>query len=78
MSNLYDGKAALALAAKKLKLRWNEAQQDWNDSVSRRFERDHLAPLEPQINTVIQAIDRLADILQRAELDCRPQTDSIA
>lgn len=69
--NLQDGRAKLGYAAQKLRLRWDEANRHWNDAVSRDFERDHLVPLEPQIAATLQAIDRLADVISRAERECQ-------
>lgn len=74
MITLYDGKANLRYAAKRLMLAWQETRNDWNDSVSSAFERDHLTPLEPQIGATLHAVERLADILRRAETDCREAT----
>lgn len=68
--SLYDGKAKLAYAAERLALRWSEAQEKWNDPVSREFEKQHLATLEPHLRTAQSAIDRLAELMQRVERDC--------
>jgi hypothetical protein len=69
--NLHDGKAKLADSAAKLRAHWADTQADWHDAVSRDFEENHLAPLEPKINTVLRAVERLQEILSRAEHECR-------
>ncbi|MBI2826098.1 MAG: hypothetical protein HYX69_15545 [Planctomycetia bacterium] len=68
--NLYDGKAKLSYAAKKLRLHWQEAQTEWSDAVSRDFEATYLAPLEPQLAATAQALDRLSEVLMRAQQEC--------
>ena len=75
MSHLYDGKAKLRHAAQKLGLAWEEVQTGWHDSVSRDFERDYIAPLEPCIAAALRAIDQLSEVLTRAEQDCRDRDE---
>lgn len=75
MSHLYDGKAKLRSAAQKLGLAWEEVQAGWNDSVSRDFERDFIAPLEPRIAAALRAIDQLSEVLTRAEQDCQERDE---
>ena len=69
--NLFDHKAKLRYAAEKLLLRWEETQSQWNDAVSRDFEREHLAPLDPPLAAALRAIEGLSEILVRAEQECR-------
>lgn len=68
--NLYDGRAKLCYALEKLRLRWEETKPDWRDAVSRDFQRDFLEPLEPQVAGTVQAIEKLSEILSRAEKEC--------
>jgi hypothetical protein len=68
--SLFDGKAKLTYAAERLALRWSQAQEQWNDPVSREFERSRLARLEPHLRTAQAAIDRLAELINRVERDC--------
>ena len=60
----------LSNALKTVRLAWEEAQTEWNDSVSRDFEANQYEPLANQTRAVIQALDRLAPILSRALRDC--------
>jgi len=66
-----DGKAKLSYAARKLRLRWHETQAQWNDQVTRDFDRKHLEPIEPKLIDAVRAIERLAELLSRAERECR-------
>ena len=65
-----DSKAKLMHAGRKLWLRWEQVQTQWNDQVTRDFERRHLEPFEPKLVTTVKAIERLAEILSRAEHEC--------
>ena len=69
--NFYDSKAKLCYALEKLRLRWQETHDQWHDAVARDFERTYLEPLGDQIAVTVQAVDRLADVLRRAEQECR-------
>lgn len=68
--NLHDGKAKLAFAGKKLGLHWDDAHAQWDDAASRDFQRDYLEPLEPLVANTLRAIERLAEILSRAQQEC--------
>lgn len=69
--NLHDGKSKITDAAAKLRANWSDVQADWRDAVSRDFEENHLAPLEPKINTVLRAVERMQELLSRVEQECR-------
>jgi hypothetical protein len=66
-----DGKAKLTYAGRKLRLRWEQTQTQWNDQVTRDFDRQHLQPIEPKLVDAVRAIERLAEILTRAERECK-------
>ena len=59
----------LANALKEVREAWDEVREGWDDPVSRDLEADTLGPLERQTTSVLQALDRLAPILQRALRD---------
>jgi len=66
-----DNKARLMYAARKLWLHWEQTQADWNDQVARDFQRDHLDDFNPQLSAAVKAIERLAEVVTRAEHECR-------
>ena len=64
-------------AAAKLEMAWealNRARADvapqWDDPMSRSFESEFLAPLEPAVKQALEAIQRLVETLSRAEREC--------
>ncbi len=70
--SLHDSKARLGYAGQRLALRWQETLAEWRDPKSRELEEQYLAPLESHLAAAVGAVDRLAEVLSRAERECRP------
>ncbi len=70
VGDLVTGAAKLADAMKNLQMRWEGTKEQWQDAACRRFEEVHLAPLEPQVHLTLDAVTRLADVLERAQREC--------
>jgi hypothetical protein len=70
--SLHDSKARLGYAAQRLSLHWQETLADWRDPKSRDMEEEYLAPLASHLAAAVGAIDRLAEVLTRAERECQP------
>jgi len=68
--SLADGRTKLHQAWKQVMVKWQIAQLDWQDAVSRDFEEKQLAPMEPKVISAVQAIDRLAEVLAQARQEC--------
>lgn len=49
---------------------WDRARENWNDAVARDFEANTWDVLDAGIRAAIQAMDRLAPILERARREC--------
>lgn len=64
------GQARLRDALKNLKLRYERAKLDWDDSARREFERQFIAPLDAQVLTAMNAMARLNEVSSAAERDC--------
>lgn len=62
--------SSLHHAMKSLRVRWDQTQEIWNDSVRRQFEEEYLVPLEPQVTTTLKAINRLSQVFSRASEEC--------
>ena len=63
-------KAQLTKATKKLLIRWEEATDHWDDSVSESIEKKQLEPLRSSVRAAISAMDTMGEVLARAEQDC--------
>jgi hypothetical protein len=68
--DLVSGSGKLAESLKNLQLQWEEAKEVWRDSAARKFEENHLAPLQPYVRLTLDAISRLAEVLERAQREC--------
>jgi|HubBroStandDraft_6_1064221.scaffolds.fasta_scaffold2491999_2 hypothetical protein len=64
-----DGKAQINKAMKELWLRWMEAKSQWNDSMSQNLEKDRLVPLEQDMRGALNAMDHMAQLIQRIRRD---------
>jgi hypothetical protein len=60
----------LTNALKTVRLLWEEARAEWDDSVARDFEARWWAPLDAQVRAVVGAMDRVAPVLSRAREEC--------
>jgi len=72
--DLSSGAAKLALAVKHLGIKWEQATDTWNDATAKKFNEDFLVPLTPEVKQMLEAIGRLAEILDRAERDVGDHT----
>jgi len=70
VGDLVSGAAKLSGALKNLSLHWDETKDEWRDAACRRFEEDHLVPLEPKVHLALDSIARLAEALERAQREC--------
>ena len=61
----------LQKAMKRLQDRWLDTQEQWDDSVSRRFQEKHLDPIVPQMQLTLAAIHELKRVLDEAVADTR-------
>ncbi len=47
-----------------------DARAGWDDPVAEAFENDYWLPLKTQVEATLDALDRLAPILARAQQEC--------
>ena len=67
--DLSSGAAKLALALKQLGIKWEHARDTWDDATAREFHEENIMPLTPDVKQTLEAIGRLAEVLDRAERD---------
>lgn len=67
---VYEARGQLGKAIKDLRLRWNEAQMNWDDAVARRFEERFLAPIESDLKNSLAAMDHMVGVLNQIQRDC--------
>ncbi|MFO0880943.1 MAG: hypothetical protein U0840_26770 [Gemmataceae bacterium] len=56
----------LSNALKGVNEAWEEIRPEWNDPVSQNLETECLEPLRHQTLSLLQALERLSPVLQRA------------
>ena len=64
------GSARLQHAIKTLREQWEATREQWSDSVSRDFEKNHLVPLEQQVNSALRGMDKISEVLNKVRHDC--------
>jgi len=64
------GSARLKHALKNLSEHWDATREQWADAVARDFEKNHLAPLEQQVNNALRGMDKLSEVLSKVRQDC--------
>jgi hypothetical protein len=70
IADLTSGSGKITAAYTALRAHWEDAKEHWHDDNRRRFEENYLDPLEPQVAAALDAIARLAEVLQHAEREC--------
>jgi hypothetical protein len=53
-----------------LKVRWHEARRLWRDAVRKDFEENFWEPLVPQVESALQAIDQMEQVLAKMRREC--------
>ena len=64
------GSARLKHALKNLREHWDITREKWHDSVARDFEKNHLIPLDQQVNNALRGMDKISEVLQKVRHDC--------
>lgn len=62
--------AKLELAMKTFRTTMSGVDPQWTDAARRDFQETHLAPMKPNVKTMITAVARLAEVLAAAEREC--------
>lgn len=55
---------------KELMLRWEKANVDWDDQVSREFKETYLDHLDSKVKTTMDAMEKMSELLRRLKRDC--------
>jgi hypothetical protein len=70
-SDVNAGAAKIELALKTFRITFGAVDPQWTDAARREFEETHLAPMEPNVRNMLQAIARLAEVFAAAERQCK-------
>ncbi|MFM8735311.1 MAG: hypothetical protein ACKOC8_08975 [Pirellulales bacterium] len=69
VGDLSSGASKLANAIKQLNLKWEVASEGWHDARAKAFHKDAIEPLTPSVKETLDALGRLAEVLDRAIRD---------
>ena len=68
---VHEGRGQLGKALKTLLRRWEEAKSDWDDSVSKSFEKTYLLSMEMDLRNAVGAMDHMSQVLARVKKECQ-------
>jgi hypothetical protein len=71
MPRLDAGQSKLSHSLKSLLEKWDIAQEHWKDRVRQEFEERYLEELQERVRATTGAMERLSEMLSRAEKECR-------
>lgn len=69
VGDLSSGASKLANALKQLNIKWDGAKDTWHDIRAKAFQKDNVEPLLPAVKETLDALGRLAEVLDRAARD---------
>jgi hypothetical protein len=70
VSDVSTSAAKLEMALKTFRITFAAVDPQWTDAARRDFEETHLAPMEPNVRNMLQAIARLGEVFAAAERQC--------
>ena len=71
------GSTRLNQTVRALKDQWLVTEETWGDSVRQRFEDRYLAPLEPAVDSAINGMQKIAEVLDQVRRDCSDRSESL-
>ena len=70
-TDLITPSTRLQRATKKVQEKWLQANEDWDDRVSKKFQERYLDPIVPQMQLTLGAIHELMKVLDEAVAETR-------
>jgi hypothetical protein len=68
--DISTGAAKLELALKTFRTTYGAVDPQWTDAARQSFTETYLAPVEPNVKNMLDAIARMAEVLGAAERQC--------
>jgi hypothetical protein len=69
------GSTRLSQTIRILRDHWLVTEATWSDSVRQRFEERYLAPLESAVDSAVNGLQSLAEILDQVRRDCSDRSE---
>jgi hypothetical protein len=67
------GRAKVQIALKDLLAKWDRVKDHWHDDVAHAFQENTIDPLENQVRSALNAMDKMREILHRMKSECGPR-----
>ena len=74
-AKILAGATRLKQTLRILSDQWLITEATWGDSVRRRFEDRHLAPLGPASDAAVAGLQKLAEVLDQVRRDCSDRSE---
>jgi len=65
----------IEMAMKTLRTLIAASDKQWADEAQRQFHTTYLAPIEPNVHAMTEAISQLAEVLSAAERQCSDENE---
>jgi hypothetical protein len=69
------GSTRLAQSIRILREHWLVTEAAWSDSVRQRFEERFLAPLDPAVDSAVNGLAALAEVLDQVRRACSDRSE---
>ncbi len=70
------GSNRLKQSLRALKDQWLITEATWSDAVRARFEDRYLGPLDPAVDSAINGMQKIAEVLDQVRRDCSDRSES--
>jgi hypothetical protein len=74
-AKILAGSTRLKQTIRILNDHWMLTEEFWNDSVRRRFEERHLAPLSTAVESSVIGLQKIAEVLDQVRRDCSDRSE---
>lgn len=71
MGNLRNLRDSIRVDFEKMISQWESTAEVWKDAVSLSFQKTHIDPIEPAIRQVLKQLDRIDEMMEKAQRDLR-------
>jgi hypothetical protein len=69
------GSHRLAQCSRLVRDQWLATESTWSDSVRQRFEERYLTPIESAVDSAVNGINTMAEILEQVRRDCSDRSE---
>ena len=74
-AKILAGATRLKQTTRVLRDQWFVTEGTWGDMVRQRFEERYLAPLEPAVDSAINGLQAMAEVIEKVRRDCSDRSE---